>query len=59
MKKKRDLTERERTTLASVKREMQEPRLTESVRNEERNRAEPAVEEPSDRPQTVRSMPVP
>jgi hypothetical protein len=53
MKKKRNLIERKRTTLASVKREMQRPRLTESVRNQGRDRAEPVVEEPSARPEMV------
>jgi hypothetical protein len=53
MKKKRDLIEIERTKIASVKREMQKPRLTESVRNNLRNHAEPLFEEPSARPEKV------
>jgi hypothetical protein len=53
MKKKRNLTETKRTTIASVKREMQKPRLTESVRNDRGYHAEPVGEEPSARPETV------
>jgi hypothetical protein len=53
MKKKRTLIETERTTIASVKREMQKPRLAESVRNGLRNHAEPLFEEPSARPEKV------
>jgi hypothetical protein len=51
--KKRTSIETERTTIASLKLEMQKPRLTESVRNDLRNRAEPVVEEPSARPEKV------
>jgi hypothetical protein len=53
MKKKINLIETERTTIASVKREMQKPRLTESVRNDLRNHAESLFEEPSARPEKV------
>jgi hypothetical protein len=53
MMKKRSLIETERTKIASVKREMQKPRLTESVRNNLRNHAEPLFEEPSARPEKV------
>jgi len=53
MKKKRNLTETKRTTIASVKREMQKLRLAESVRNHGRDRAEPVLEEPFARPETV------
>jgi hypothetical protein len=53
MKKKRNSIETERTKIASVKMEMQKPRLTESVRNDLRNHAEPLFEEPSARPEKV------
>jgi hypothetical protein len=39
MKKKRNLPETERTTIASVEKEMQMPRSTESVRNDWRYQA--------------------
>jgi hypothetical protein len=39
MKKKRDLIGTTRTTVASVEKEMQMPRLTESVRNDRRYQA--------------------
>jgi hypothetical protein len=51
--KKRNLIEAERTKIASVKREMQKSRLTESVRNDLRNHAEPLFEEHSARPEKV------
>jgi adenylosuccinate lyase len=53
MKKKRNLIATERTTIASVKKEMQKPRLTESVRNELNKHAESLLEEPSARPEKV------
>jgi hypothetical protein len=53
MKKKRNSIEAERTKIASVKREMQKPRLTESVRDDPRYHAEPLFEEPSARPEKV------
>jgi hypothetical protein len=39
MKKKRDLIDTTTTTVASVEKEMQMPRLTESVRNDRRYQA--------------------
>jgi len=51
MKKNRNLIARKRTTIASVNREMQKPRLTESVRNEVRDYPEPVVEEQPDGPE--------
>jgi hypothetical protein len=51
--KKRNLIERKRTTIASVTREMQIPRMTESVRNELRDHPEQVVEEPPARPEKV------
>jgi hypothetical protein len=53
MRKKRNVTETKRTTIASVKREMQKPRLTESVRSHGRDHAEPVLEEPAAPPETV------
>jgi hypothetical protein len=53
MKRKRNLMETDRAKIASVKREMQKPRLTESVRNDPRNHAKPLFEEPSARPEKV------
>jgi hypothetical protein len=53
MNRKRNLMETERAKIASVKRKMQKPRLTESVRNDLRNHAEPLFEEPSARPEKV------
>ena len=47
MKKKRNNSrESARTTIASIKIEMQKPRLTESVRNHGRDRVAPAAEQP-------------
>jgi hypothetical protein len=42
-----------RTTIASVHKEMQKPRLTESVRNHGRGQAAPAMKQPSARPVRV------
>jgi hypothetical protein len=47
MQKKTKAAKRARTTLSSVKREMLEPRLTESVREALRDEPEPVVEKPS------------
>jgi hypothetical protein len=44
-KKRKDPKETARTTIASVNKEMQKPRLTESVRNYDRAQATPVVEE--------------
>jgi hypothetical protein len=45
MKKKRNNPrESARTTIASIKREMQKPRLTESVRNDGRDQVAPVAE---------------
>jgi hypothetical protein len=52
-KKRQNLKDTARTTIASVKREMQKPRLTESVRNEGRDLADPLVEEPPVRSEKV------
>jgi hypothetical protein len=49
MKKKQNLKDTARTTIASVKREMEKPRLTESVRNDRKDQAAPVVEEPPTR----------
>jgi hypothetical protein len=47
-KKKRDSSrEFRRTTIASIKREMQRSRLTESVRNHEKGKVAPVVEQDS------------
>jgi hypothetical protein len=43
--KKKPLAEHARTTISSVNKEMQKPRLTESVRKGERDKAEPVVED--------------
>jgi hypothetical protein len=45
-KNKKLLISTERTTVADLKREMQKPRLTESVRNDGRDLAAPVTEEP-------------
>jgi hypothetical protein len=47
MQKKTNAAKRARTTLSSVKREMLEPRLTESVREALRDQPQPVVEKPS------------
>jgi hypothetical protein len=47
MKKKRDLIETERAKIASVKKEMQEPRLAKSVRDDPRYQVALAAEEPT------------
>jgi hypothetical protein len=53
MKKKQNLKNLVRTTIASVKREMQKPRLTESVRNDGKDQSVPVVEEPPTRSERV------
>jgi hypothetical protein len=53
MKKRQNLKNLGRTTIASVKREMQKPRLTESVRNDGKDQAAPVVEEPPTRSEKV------
>jgi hypothetical protein len=53
MKKKRNPIETKRTKIASVKREMQEPRLARSVRDDPTYHSEPLFEEPSARPEKV------
>jgi hypothetical protein len=45
MQKKKNPIKTARTTLASVKKEMQKPRLTESVRNDGIDQDAPVVEE--------------
>jgi hypothetical protein len=45
IKKSKNPKETARTTIASINKEMQKPRLTESVRNYERVGAAPVVEE--------------
>ena len=51
MKKKRNNSrESARTTIASIKIEMQKPRLTESVRNDGRDQVAPAAEQPPNSP---------
>jgi hypothetical protein len=47
MQKKTNPAKSTRTTLSSVKREMLEPRLTESVREALRDAPQPVVEKPS------------
>jgi hypothetical protein len=47
MQKKTNAVKSARTTLSSVKREMLEPRLTESVREALRDEPAPVVEKPS------------
>ena len=44
MKKRNNLVKPARTTIASVNKEMQKPRLTESVRNDRRDQVVPAAE---------------
>jgi hypothetical protein len=43
-----------RTTVASIKKEMQKPRLTESVRNDGKRLAIPVAKQPTDRPARAR-----
>jgi hypothetical protein len=45
MKKRKNPIRTPRTTIASVNKEMQQPRLTESVRNGGRDRAVPVAKE--------------
>jgi hypothetical protein len=45
IKKRKNAKETARTTIASVNKEMQKPRLTESVRNNERAQAARVIEE--------------
>jgi hypothetical protein len=47
MRKKTNPAQSARTTLSTVKKEMLEPRLTESVREALRNEPAPVVEKPS------------
>jgi hypothetical protein len=47
MKKTKNPIKRARTTIASVNKEMQKPRLTESVRNGGRDHAATTAEQPS------------
>jgi hypothetical protein len=51
--KKRNRIEIARKIISSVKREMEKPRLTESVRNGGRDQAAPVVEDPRVRPEGV------
>jgi hypothetical protein len=53
IKKRQNLKDPAMTTIASVKREMQKPRLTESVRNDGKDQAAPVVEEPPIRSERV------
>jgi hypothetical protein len=53
MKKKNNSRESARTTIASIKREMQKPRLTESVRNDGGDQGVPVAEQPPARPARV------
>jgi hypothetical protein len=53
MKKRNNSIKRARTTIASVNKEMQKPRLTESVRNEGRDQLVPVAEQPPARPARV------
>jgi hypothetical protein len=53
-KKSRGSIARVRTTIASVQKEMQKPRLTESVRNAGREQVVAAAKPPSARPVSVR-----
>ena len=50
MKKRKNLIENAKVTISSIKREMQKPRLTESVRNGRRDRAGPVAQELPARP---------
>jgi len=52
-KQKRESKGPARTTIASIKREMQKPRLTESVRNDGRDQVAPVAEQPPARPARV------
>ncbi len=54
MKKMRRSKKSERTTVASIKREMQKPRLTESVRNDGRDQVGRVAEQPPIRHVKVR-----
>ena len=53
MKKRKNRKETARATISSVKREMQKPRLTESVRNDGRSQTAPIVDEPPACPERV------
>jgi hypothetical protein len=53
MQKKKNPIKTARTTIASVNREMQMPRLTESVRNDGIDQDAPVVEEYHARPKKV------
>jgi hypothetical protein len=53
MHKKKNPIRTARTTIASVKREMQQPRLTESVRNAGIDQDAPVAEEYPARPEKV------
>jgi hypothetical protein len=53
MKNSKDSIVPARTTIASVHKEMQKPRLTESVRNHGRGQVAPAMKQPSARPVRV------
>jgi hypothetical protein len=46
VKKRKDSTAAERATVASIRKEMQKPRLTASVRNEGTDEAAPVAKEP-------------
>jgi hypothetical protein len=50
MMKKKNRVEIAKKIISSVKREMQKPRLTESVRSDKRDQAAPMVEERPARP---------
>jgi hypothetical protein len=54
LKKKSNSRQSARTTIASVKKEMQQPRLTESVRNYGKDQGAPAAEKPLARSARVR-----
>jgi hypothetical protein len=49
-KKRNNPRESASTTIASIKREMQKPRLTESVRNDGRDQVAPVAEQPPNSP---------
>jgi hypothetical protein len=53
MKKRNNSIKRARTSIASVNKEMQKPRLTESVRNDGRDQVAPVAEQPPARPARV------
>jgi hypothetical protein len=53
MTKKKNRMEIARKIISSVKKEMQKPRLTESVRNDGRNQAAAVVKEPLARSKSV------